>query len=769
MATSSGEKITEWIMPYHKNFQSWAANAFDYSTDKQTGLFEHQKFVTNMFTRRSPYRGILLYHGLGVGKTRTAISIAEQQKRDVIVLLPASLKPNFEKEVKTVKGKMNYEYIHYNGLSKKKVDEIINFNKFANKTIIIDEVHNFISVVRNNSSLGKALYDLILNERTIKLICLSGTPVINDTYELVVLFNLIHGYIYNYRVNKGDDLNLIEGDSRIFNIDTSKSKPQFNMYPDGYIGEDNGIVTYKPSYAPKHQIESKVKKIPLFPFTEEEYLGLFTKQLFSNRIQGLVSYFEYFDEADFAKQSKLNVVKCPMSPIQYSNYTTMRIVEQDMEQKKKGSKKKSNYDYYTDYKEKASDLYRAFTRQICNFSFPDDIKRPYASSIGKALKEMDDDVVDTPSNKKEKYDNINEDNDKSYSDQLDLALSKVNTYENLVEKLHELSPKMHAIIENMNKSKGPVMIYSAFRNVEGLFILSKILDHMGYEELILEKKKGTIGWVIKTKDLRKPKYLIFENNGDAEKMNILLSLFNSQFEQLPPGIQSQLENEYGLDTWTNMHGEFIKSIMITKSGSEGISLKNIRQVHLLEPYWNLLRVRQVIGRGIRAKSHESLPEKERKVDVFLYLATFPDQNIAEDSVINRMESETTDEYIYNLSLRKDKLNSEYLDMIKKSAVDCSLYKDVHKIKKCYNHKSDTSPIPYSGYADSSSSKPAGRKKKVIEVVPVKMKSKTTGKEKIMTKNGKKIYQDINTNELYYEYEYKKSIGKIVNKKPVFDL
>ena len=756
-------KITEWVMPYHKDFQTWAASTFNYSTEKQSSLFEHQKFVSNMFTKRSPYRGILLYHGLGVGKTRTAITIAEQQKRDVIVLLPASLKPNFAKEVLSVNGKMNYEYIHYNGLSKKKVDEIINFNKFNNKTIVIDEVHNFISVVRNNSSLGKSLYDLILNEQSIKLICLSGTPVINDTYELIMLFNLLHGYIYINKLVKADDLKLIGSDERVFNINTSKSKAQFNKYPVGYVGKDNGIVTYKPKYV-KPEIETKVTKVSLFPMNEVEYYDIFSKELFCNRIQGLVSYFEHFDEADFARQSKLNIVRCKMSPLQYSNYKTMRIIEQENEKMKK-RKSKRVFDYESDFKEKASDLYRAYTRQICNFSFPDDIKRPYASSVNKAIKEMDDDIIDKPSNKKEKYENISEDNDKSYSDQLEIALSRVNTRENLIDKLHELSPKMSELIANMKKSKGPIMVYSAFRNVEGLFILSKVLDHMGYEELVLEKKKSS-GWLIKTTDIKKPKYLVFENNGDAEKMNILLSLFNSQFDQLPSGICDQLQEAYG-GKWTNMHGEFIKCIMITKSGSEGISLKNVRQVHLLEPYWNLLRVRQVIGRGIRAKSHTSLPENERKVDVFLYLSTFPDQSTTtEDSVINRMEDETTDEYIYNLSLRKDKLNNEYLDMIKKTAVDCSLYKDVHKFKRCYTHKSDVSPIPYSGYAYSGV---GGLKKtkRVLELLPVKVKSKTTGKEKNLVKNGKKVLQDVNTNDLFYEKEYKESIGKIVDKKPVF--
>ena len=45
----------------------------------------------------SPYKGILLYHGLGSGKTCTSITIAENLKKEknIIIMLPASLKNNF--------------------------------------------------------------------------------------------------------------------------------------------------------------------------------------------------------------------------------------------------------------------------------------------------------------------------------------------------------------------------------------------------------------------------------------------------------------------------------------------------------------------------------------------------------------------------------------------------------------------------------------------------------------------------------------------------
>ena len=51
-----------------------------------------------------------------------------------------------------------------------------------------------------------------------------------------------------------------------------------------------------------------------------------------------------------------------------------------------------------------------------------------------------------------------------------------------------------------------------------------------------------------------------------------------------------------LNSPKNKNGDTIKIIMISSAGSEGLDLKNIRQIHIMEPYWNEVRVKQVIGR-----------------------------------------------------------------------------------------------------------------------------------------------------------------------------
>ena len=110
---------------------------------------------------------------------------------------------------------------------------------------------------------------------------------------------------------------------------------------------------------------------------------------------------------------------------------------------------------------------------------------------------------------------------------------------------------------------------------------------------------------------------------------------------------------------------------MSPAGSEGISLLNVEQVHILEPYWNEVRIDQLIGRAIRQCSHKDLPMKDRHVDVFRYKA------VKLNKVI------TTDEKIEILALNKAKLINNFLILIKQAAIDCELFKNVNMIEEKY--------------------------------------------------------------------------------------
>jgi hypothetical protein len=71
-------------------------------TNTDFSLLTHQKIVRDYMNLYTPYRGLLLYHGLGSGKTCTSIAIAEGMKESkcVIIMTPASLQANYREELK---------------------------------------------------------------------------------------------------------------------------------------------------------------------------------------------------------------------------------------------------------------------------------------------------------------------------------------------------------------------------------------------------------------------------------------------------------------------------------------------------------------------------------------------------------------------------------------------------------------------------------------------------------------------------------------------
>jgi hypothetical protein len=162
---------------------------------------------------------------------------------------------------------------------------------------------------------------------------------------------------------------------------------------------------------------------------------------------------------------------------------------------------------------------------------------------------------------------------------------------------------------------------------------------------------------------------------------------------VPESIVTKLKETHD----NNLYGEVIKILMITSSGAEGINLKNTRFVHIVEPYWHMVRIEQVIGRARRICSHDELPEELRTVKVFLYLSVFSEFQKTDDKNIelrirdvSRFDEKTpvtTDETLFEGAVIKDRINQQILRSIKESAFDCSLYAGTNKSENlvCYGY------------------------------------------------------------------------------------
>lgn len=81
-------------------------------------------------------------------------------------------------------------------------------------------------------------------------------------------------------------------------------------------------------------------------------------------------------------------------------------------------------------------------------------------------------------------------------------------------------------------------------------------------------------------------------------------------------IRGEVSMKQRVEIVKNYNQGKLRVLLISKAGGEGLDLKNTRTIILLEPSWNEASIEQVVGRGIRYKSHANLPPADRKVDVF---------------------------------------------------------------------------------------------------------------------------------------------------------
>jgi len=165
----------------------------------------HQVFTTDYFLN-SEYDGIVLYHKLGSGKTCTSIMIADEllergEIEKVYVLSPGSLRINFVQEYCKVCGlseetlRNDFVFISYNYNIQYGLDEI----DFNNSLIIVDEAHNLIRGAKNESVNTFLLYNKILDSNA-KVVLLTGTPVIQNEDEIILILKLLtkNRDIYTY-------------------------------------------------------------------------------------------------------------------------------------------------------------------------------------------------------------------------------------------------------------------------------------------------------------------------------------------------------------------------------------------------------------------------------------------------------------------------------------------------------------------------------------------------------------------------------------------
>ena len=642
----------------------------------------------------------------------------------------------------------------YNENKKKNI-----LSPFYNEVIVIDEVHNLISQISGKRGPSLLFYEWIINSVDSKLIFLSGTPIINKPSEIAYLFNMLKGkiHVYDFVINMNGDvdeistklkgifygniscieqLNVKKYKGKII-VSIIKTNTNFSTIKDD---DDDADIIKTIKYG-DYTFEEFINQVysGLHKFTEPKSISPTQKELQiilkkkegDNIIQGnfqkvfdedtkvifnknhklfeiyddnnniidltdnneFINYF--FDEQDNIpprKQVHLRRMLMGLTsyyPIDRSSISYMPEIVQPF----------INIDQYDDY---------SITKKInlvpCHMSYEQFIQYEVQHN-----KQVEQDIKQA--RKKNIYDDgyfhffggtrqicniaYNEPGDEETKYKL------MHESNNFNENLQLYSPKMFAIMKNMgrfinvDKPTGKILLYSVYKSEGGSGGFEQVLISNGYEKF--DHTTNNIEDLIKTNDKKKRFTFITGDEDDITKQM----------------------NKESYNNIENINGEYIQVMIISQSGAEGISLTCVRQVHILEPFWNNVRVDQVFGRAIRRNSHIGpdsnnpwLPKDQQNVEQYLYLSMFPEGNntkeifksikeldwfISRDTeyvednfeqhllsnneklyvmiqnilnVKTSSKSGTTDQMLFDIMERKFNINEKLNDIIKESSVDC---------------------------------------------------------------------------------------------------
>ena len=650
-------------------------------------LQKHQLAVRK-FLLGSPYRGLLAFHGLGSGKTCAAISAAEAlaaKRPRVFVVLPASLQGNFQKEVAKCGKDLGVDagqvhFVRMNGVTVTKAKDsqrgvnpsemTIDGLSVHGSVIVIDEVHNLAGYKRNGGKRGEALYHVIHNARDAKVICLSGTIIVNDPFELAVILNMISGpqrsLVFRTPRLKSDAIrDALDADPRVADHVLDGTSIVVRPVPEGYERKSASSQLLVRSSVdlgrkPHHDLKADVKAAigassarlneeTVFPedesdfdrrFVDESSGSIANRTMFQLAAMGSVSHFQ-LTRAEARSKGFPDVlperrVVLDMTSSMFERYSEQRAVEIAMEKSSARRAKRTGDDEQGNF--------RSGTRMLCNFAFEKKGVRPFLAGLRRGDPEAPPDEDDQAVPKAQS----------AYDRKLRDALGKLreSNYAALKgERLREQSPKMAAILDELGKAGGPALVYSNFRAMEGVGIFGLALEAAGYTRLKMDGDRVSA-------DTRASGGVFHEFAGASENP-AALDVFNGNDK-----------------AWNRRRGKRppVDVILVTGAGAEGISLKGVRQVHIMEPFWNEVRVQQVIGRAARLGSHGHLPEAQRNVTVYRYVMRFAEGAQRRDQQLRRHDkNRTTDEYVDALSARKASLAESFLSALKAVAVDCGMY------------------------------------------------------------------------------------------------
>lgn len=642
-------------------------------------LAEQQQMLANYINPDTPYMGCLLFHGLGSGKTATAITIAEKFKDQVlkygnrIIVLTAGpiLKQNWKDEIIKSTGNTYKKYVDantyqstqdkqrdnkeaiaqalqfyrllsYRSFYKKVLGEKIvevsedkedKIKKMYRKTdtgeyereLSADRIYsldNSLLIVDEAHNLtgnayGEAVRMIIRNSTNLKVLLLSATPMKNLADDIVFLINLL--------------------------------RPE-----DDQIDRDIAFSSQK-----NHDME--------FREGGEEYLR--------KMVKGYVSHLRGADPLIYAKRVDhgiipkslvfTKIIPCKMLPFQHKTYDdAIKTIDDALDRR---------------------------SEAVSNFVFPglSDDKSSIVGYFGKdgIVTVRNQLRLNQPLINRKISDLLNSDSkntNQKNTEQSLIYLSKDNkTFLGdflSIDNLKHFSIKFYTALKNINKliwgKKSPrtAFIYSNLVKV-GIDLFKQVLLQNGYIEYnerpqilgntrcyfcgtpysqhsdkmtLKTKKKGILN--IPTHEFKPASFMVITGKSSEEIQ-----------EDLPEESKRIIDDVF--NNISNVDGKNIKFILGSKVINEGVSMSNVGEVHILDVYFNFGRVDQVVGRAIRRCSHYKVMSKENP---------YPEVHVYKYAIVLDGDVPSTEEQLYRKAEQKHSLIKKVERIMKEEAIDCAL-------------------------------------------------------------------------------------------------
>lgn len=627
-------------------------------------LMPHQLFVKNFLSIHTPYNSLLLYHGLGTGKTCSAIGITEKMrsymkqiglKRTILIIASPNVQDNFrlqlfdERKLKLVNGIWNlhscvgssllseinptamkniskekissqirtiisqsYEFMGYtsfanyitdmievkgSGYSAKEVNKMRLQkikNAFNNRLIVIDEVHN-IRITKENK-----------NRRSAEL--LMDIAKYTDNMRLVLMsatpmYNSPEEIIWLTNLmninDKRDPISIADVFDKSGKFKSEESRALLQRKLTGYISYIRGENPYTFPYR-------------IYPEKDASFVYP------TNQFNG-----KPIEDADAFK----HYVPLYINGIGEHQLKCYNAIVERIREKNTAIFDEMNSFGYTMLQTPIEAL---------NIAYPTSDMADDSLMVGKGglsnvmrYKEVHSD------NKPQRY-NFEYKNGRIFS----------------VSELPKYSAKMANICEMVRHSTGIILIYSQYID-GGAVPMALALEEMGFTRY---------GYESYTKPLFKtppvdpvgidPFTKLLTNTSTENQAKYVMITGDKTFS---PNNDEDIKY---LNSQDNLEGEKVKVVIISRAAGEGIDFKRIRQVHILEPWYNMNRIEQIIGRAVRNMSHCDLPFEKRNVEIFLHATALPE--------------ESADLYVYRKAEQKAIEIGEVTRMLKEVSADCIL-------------------------------------------------------------------------------------------------